>query len=237
MQPVVIVFDLFGTLLDIASLRTAAAEFTDDPAAFVATWREKQLGYAFAATLMKRYRNFDELTERALRFAAARHAVTLGERNVATLAAAWRTVDAYEDARPALEDLRRLGLRCAILTNGTPETSRAALEHASLAEFIDVTLSVDSVREFKPSPRVYALATNHYAVPPDNILFVTANGWDATGAAEFGLRVAWCNRTGAPAETFGTAPALIVSHLRRLVTELEPAPALNERNASRSEPG
>ena len=225
MQPVVIVFDLFGTLLDIASLRTAAAGFTSDPAALVATWREKQLGYAYAATLMERYANFDELTERALRFAAARHAVTLGERDVAALAAAWRTVAPYEDARPALEALRRIGSRCAILTNGTPETSRAALAHAGLTDYIDVTLSVDAVREFKPSPRVYALVTDHYRVVPNDVLFVTANGWDATGAAEFGLRVAWCNRAGAPAETFGAAPALVVPDLRRLVTELEPASA------------
>ena len=236
MQPVAIVFDLFGTLLDIASLRTAAAAFTGDPAALVATWREKQLGYAFAATLMERYQDFDALTERALRFAAARHAVTLGERDIAELTAAWRTVEPYEDARPALEELRRLGLRCAILTNGTPETSRAALEHAGLADYIDVTLSVDAAREFKPSPRVYALVTDHYGVPPSDILFVTANGWDATGAAEFGLRVAWCNRTGAPAETFGAAPARVVPDLRRLVAELDRAAALNELNVSRSEP-
>ena len=40
--------------------------------AFVATWREKQLAYAFAATIMDRWENFDALTERALRYAAAR---------------------------------------------------------------------------------------------------------------------------------------------------------------------
>ena len=237
MQPAAIVFDLFGTLLDIASLRTAAAAFTSDPATFVATWREKQLGYAYAATLMERYQNFDELTERALRFATARHAVRLDEREFAALAAAWRTVSPYEDARPALERLRGLRLRCAILTNGTPETSRAALEHAGLAPFIDVTLSVDSVAEFKPSPRVYALATDHYGVAPDEVLFVTANGWDATGAAEFGLRVAWCNRSGAPAETFGAAPALIVPDLQRLVADIEAGMQLHEVNGGRSEAG
>jgi 2-haloacid dehalogenase len=237
MKPAAVVFDLFGTLLDIASLRTAAAAFTGDPTALVATWREKQLGYAFAATLMERYQNFDELTERALRFAAARHAVTLRERDVAELANAWRSVAPYEDARPALAALRRLGLRCGILTNGTPETSRAALEHAGLAEGIDVLLSVESVAEYKPSPRVYALVTDHYGLPAERFVFVTANGWDATGAAEFGLRVVWCNRTAAPAETFGAAAASTVPDLRVLVAELEREVSLHEVNGGRSESG
>jgi 2-haloacid dehalogenase len=237
MKPVAVVFDLFGTLLDIGSLRSAAAAFTDDPAALVATWREKQLGYAFASTLMERYRNFDELTERALRFAAARHAVPLQERDVAALAAAWRAVEPYEDARPALAELRRLGLRCGILTNGTPETSRAALEHAGLADAIDVLLSVESVAEYKPSPRVYALVTDHYGASADRFVFVTANGWDATGAAEFGLRVVWCNRTGAPAETFGAAVTATVRDLRGLVGELAREMPLHEVNSGRSESG
>jgi len=44
----------FGTLLDVASLQVAAERYTIDAAAFVATWREKQLAYAFAATIMNR---------------------------------------------------------------------------------------------------------------------------------------------------------------------------------------
>ncbi len=187
MQPAAIVFDLFGTLLDITSLRVAASPLVPDPAAFVAVWREKQLAYAFTASLMDRYENFDGLTERALRFALARQAVTLRERGVNTLVAAWRNLQPYEDARLALEDVRRLGLRCAILTNGTVETASAALSNSGLAGSIDVVLSVEVVATYKPSRRVYALATDHYGVSPERLTFVTANGWDATGAAEFGL--------------------------------------------------
>jgi 2-haloacid dehalogenase len=133
--------------------------------------------------------------------------------------------------------LRRLGLRCGILTNGTPETSRAALEHAGLADAIDVLLSVESVAEYKPSPRVYALVTDHYGASADRFVFVTANGWDATGAAEFGLRVVWCNRTGAPAETFGAAVTATVRDLRGLVGELAREMPLHEVNSGRSESG
>ena len=216
MRPVAIVFDLFGTLLDIASLRAAAARYTPDAASFVATWREKQLAYAFAATIMDRYENFDALTRRALRYAIARHGVTIERHEVETLSAQWRCAQPFDDAAPALTKLREDGLRCAVLTNGTPATARAALISGGLSDSIEVTLSVDSAAAYKPAARVYALATAHYATTPDRLVFVTANGWDATGAADYGLCVIWCNRGGAPAETFGAPPARTIETLREL---------------------
>ncbi len=210
-----IVFDLFGTLADIASLQAAAAAYTEAPAAFVATWREKQLGYAFAATMMNRYADFDALTLRALRYAAARHGLAAGGA-WEELAAQWCRVAPFADAKPALMALRAAGVPLAVLTNGTAVTARAALAAADLLGLLDEIISVDEVRAYKPDPRVYALATARFAAAPDEIVFVTANGWDATGAAEFGLTVAWCNRAQAPAETFGAPPAYRVASLDEL---------------------
>jgi 2-haloacid dehalogenase len=214
MEPAAVVFDLFGTLLEIASLETAAAAHTAEPAAFVTTWREKQLAYAFAATIMERYEDFDALTLRALRYAAAKHHLDTG--NWETLAGAWRAVRPYDDAADALGRLRAAGRRCAVLTNGTLATAHAALASAGLATSIDTVLSVDAVRAYKPDARVYASAAAHFAVPPGALVFVTSNGWDATGAAEFGLRVVWCNRAEAPPETFGVAPARTIVNLAAL---------------------
>ena len=176
MQPVAIVFDLFGTLLDIASLRASAARHAVDPAAFVASWREKQLGYAFAATIMNAYEDFDALTLRALRYAVARHGVNIAAPELELLAAQWRSAQPFPDAQPALAELRRRGLRCAVLTNGTPATAAAAVASAGLSDSIEAILSVDSAAAYKPDARVYALATAHYATAPERLVFVTANG-------------------------------------------------------------
>lgn len=216
METAALVFDLFGTLLDIASLREAAASVAPDPAAFVATWREKQIAYAFASAIMDRHEDFDAVTGHALRFAAAKHGVDLDANAAARLIAAWEDVTPYADAVPALEALNARGLRCAVLTNGTPATAAAAIRNAGIGALLDVTLSVESAGVFKPDRAVYALATSHYGVPAERLVFVTSNGWDATGAAAFGLRVAWCNRLGAPAETFGPPPEWTVRDLHAL---------------------
>jgi 2-haloacid dehalogenase len=216
MQPAAVVFDLFGTLLDIASLATAAAPLAPDPAAFVATWREKQIAYAFASAAMGIHEDFDALTAAGARFAANKHGIALDAAAERGLVEAWRNVTAYPDAVPALRALHTAGIRCAVLTNGTPATAAAAIRNAGIETLLDVTLSVESAGVFKPDRRVYALVTTHYHVAAGQLLFVTSNGWDATGAAAVGLQVAWCNRTGAPAEQFGPPPTWTIRDLHSI---------------------
>ena len=211
-----VVFDLFGTLLDVGSLRDSVAPYASDPVAFVATWREKQLAYAFASAIVGAHESFDTMTGYGLRYAAAKHGVTLDDAAAQTLIAAWETMQPYVDALPALRALRAAGVACGILTNGTPATSARAIAAAGMSELLDEALSVESVRVFKPDPRVYALATERYAAEPAEVVFVTSNGWDATGAAAFGLSVAWCNRLKAPHETFGAMPKWTIASLAEL---------------------
>ena len=135
----------------------------------------------------------------------------------ARLGEAWRHVAPHPDAAPALRALGERGVPRVVLTNGTPATAAAALANAGLAGLIDRTFSVESAGVFKPDRRVYSLVTEHYRVAPERLVFVTSNGWDATGAATFGMRVAWCNRSGAPAETFGPPPAWTIGTLDEVV--------------------
>jgi 2-haloacid dehalogenase len=53
-------------------------------------------------------------------------------------------------------------------------------------------------------------------VAPGEVTFVSANGWDAHGASAFGLRVAWCNRTGQPAERLPGRPDAVIRSLSDL---------------------
>jgi 2-haloacid dehalogenase len=128
----------------------------------------------------------------------------------------YERLDAYPDARPALEALRGRGLRLAILSNGAPAMLAAAAESAGLAPLLDAVLSVEEVGVYKPSPAVYRLATDRLRLAAPELLFVSANGWDACGARAAGLRVAWCNRAGQPAERIPEPPDVVVRSLAEL---------------------
>jgi 2-haloacid dehalogenase len=212
--PQALVFDLYGTLLDPGSVEAACAEVTGDPAALAALWRRTQLEYTWLRSLMARYEDFEALTGHALDHAAAALGVDLDPAARAHVADAWLALTPYPEVGAALE--RMAGLRLAVLSNGSPAMLEGALRAARLRERFSVVLSADEVRAYKPSPAVYALAERRLGLPRGAILFVSANGWDATGAAAFGLPTAWVNRAGRPPEALGAGPDLVVRDLGEL---------------------
>jgi 2-haloacid dehalogenase len=198
--PVAVVFDAYGTLLDVhAAVARHAARLGPGAPAVSALWRARQLEYSWILSQAGEYQDFASLTAQALDVALATHHLhdTVLRDD---LLAAYRRLDAFADAAPALAMLRGRGLRTAILSNGAPSMLAEAVAAAGLAPLLDAVLSVDSLRVYKPDPRVYALATARFGCAPAQIAFVSGNAWDAYGAARFGLRVYWLNRTPQPLE-------------------------------------
>jgi 2-haloacid dehalogenase len=199
----IFVFDAYGTLFDvhaaIARHRDAAGPDADRLSEI---WRAKQLEYSWTLTLAGRYLDFWTLTERALDFALARVA-SVDARLKDLLLDAYRTLDAYPDARSALHTLKGRGRRTAILSNGSPAMLATAVNAAQLETMLDAVISVDAVRMYKPRPEVYQLVCKHFDVAAPEIVFVSSNRWDVMGAAGFGFRPVWVNRTGLPDEYDG----------------------------------
>lgn len=213
-----VVFDLFGTLLDIASVRSIASTLLGEAKAaeLVPRWRDKQIAYSFAATLMGKYLDFDAVTALALDYSLAAIGARLDEAGRQTLCSGWLDLTPYDDATLALEALRSRGIRAAVLTNGTLATAKRALGNGGLDSLVTDVWSVDEIRRYKPAREIYGLAAERIGLPPRRIGFVSSNGWDATGAAAFGFTVVWCNRAHAPLETMPPPPAHVVDSLEKL---------------------
>ncbi|HEY4441538.1 MAG TPA: haloacid dehalogenase type II [Candidatus Elarobacter sp.] len=212
-----VVFDLYGTLLALDGMERPIAEAgVADPSGFVREWRRKQIEYALLSTTANAYRPFDELTALALAHTCALRGVVLTDAQRTRFMDVFRVMPAYPDVEAALRALAARGVARAVLTNGTPSSSGAALEHAGVRALLDDVLSVDAVRRFKPDPQVYALATARFACAPRDIVFVSSNAWDAWGAATFGFRVAWCNRAGTVGEALTPRPEVTLAGLHEL---------------------
>jgi 2-haloacid dehalogenase len=197
----VAVFDAYGTLFDVhAAVGRHAARLGERAAAVSALWRAKQLEYSWILSQTGAYEDFWALTGRALDHALAAHGIADAEELREGLLSAYRRLDAWPDAAPALGALRAAGIGTAILSNGQPGMLADAVEAAGLGALLDAVLSVDPLRRYKPHPSVYALATELFRCQPHEIAFVSGNAWDAYGAARFGFRVHWLNRGGQPAE-------------------------------------
>ena len=210
------VFDAYGTLFDvhaaIARHRDAAGPEADR---FSEIWRTKQLEYAWMLSAAGRYVDFWTLTERALDHAFAR-CPTVDRALRARLLDAYFKLDAFPDARQALDGLRAKGVKTAILSNGSPRMLEAAVTAAGIGADLDAVLSVDAIRIYKPQPAVYAMVTERFGVAPADVTFVSSNRWDVMGATAFGFRTAWINRGRMPDEYADLAPVRVLAGLEAL---------------------
>lgn len=217
----IFVFDAYGTLFDV---HTAVARI--GPALgmegdiFSALWRAKQLEYTWIRTLAGRYRDFWAVTEDALDYCFERFR-SADRRTRADLLDAYRTLDAFPEARSELEGLRLRGCRTAILSNGTDDMLRRAAESAGLSDCFDAILSVDRLRRYKTVPETYRLVIDRFGVDAEDVSFQSSNGWDIAGASAFGFRTVWINRAGLPGEYADLSPHLTLPSLAGLASLMD----------------
>jgi len=204
-----IVFDMYGTVVDIGAVAAACNEVARDPVAFNTLWRAKQLEYTFLRSLMGRYRDFWKVTEEALDFTIQRFAIHVTSEQRRRLMDAWLHPTPYPDVAAALPRLKEKYL-LAILSNGTAKMLLAGLDQTELKQYFRRIMSADSVQLYKPSPKVYQLVLKHMPLKKGEILFVSSNSFDVAGAKNFGFKVCWISRTGIPLDPLGPKPDLVV---------------------------
>jgi len=222
-----IVFDAYGTLFDVSA---AARALADAPgrAAFAARWqqvaddwRAKQLEYSWLRAVTGAYRDFWLVTQDGLDWALDRAGLRDAQLRAELLGLYWR-LDAYPEVPKVLARLKAAGLTCAILSNGAPRMLDAAVDSAGIGAHIDALLSVDEVGTFKPDRRVYDLVGARLGCAPEEVLFVSSNGWDVCAAAAYGFRTLWVNRAGLPLDRLPAAPDHVGADLHAVPEGLGP---------------
>ncbi len=210
------VFDAYGTLFDVnAAAAHCAGELGDAWQPLAETWRARQLQYTWLRSLQSDYVDFWQVTGDALDFAMASLSIdnpALRQR----LMDLYLALDAYPEVGEVLRALQAGGMRTAILSNGSPEILARAVDHAGIGGDLDAVLSVDELKIYKTSPRVYQLAADRLDLAPAEICFQSSNAWDAHAASAFGFRVAWINRFGQARERLPGAPDVELADLRAL---------------------
>jgi 2-haloacid dehalogenase len=211
-------FDAYGTLFDVFSVTALCDElFPGNGDALAQRWRAKQLQYSLLRSLMGRHRDFWLVTEDALEYAARSLGLDLTDARRTRLMDAYLTLEAFPDVRPGLGALRARGVRLAILSNGEPRMLEAAARSAGIDTLLDTIISVEEVKIFKVSPRVYNLGTERLGVDRAALGFVSSNAWDIAGAASAGLTTFWIQRSAAePPDELGFAADRVVAAITDL---------------------
>ena len=211
-----VVFDAYGTLLDVdAAAREAASEpgmeaLKENWLPIAKGWRERQLRYSWLCSMMGQYDDFWELTTRALDATLKEYALASDDKVRARLLSLYSELSAYEEVPEVLANLKAAGHKLAVLSNASPSMLVKAVEAAGISEWFDELLSVDVLRCYKPTPVVYQLVTERFDCKPSDVTFFSSNNWDVSGAGAFGFRTIWVNRAGAAWDKLPNSPDKIV---------------------------
>lgn len=217
------VFDAYGTLFDVtdAARRFAARPgqevFATKSTEIATIWRAKQLEYSWLRAVAGTYVDFWQVTQDGLDYALEASDLADPILREELLALYWE-LGAYPEVPAMLTALKDAGLSTAILSNGAPEMLDAAVRSAGIAPMLDAVLSVDSVGIFKPHPSVYDLVGKRFDTTPDQVLFVSSNGWDAAHSAAYGFHTVWVNRAGFPIDRLPVQPHVTISDLTTIPT-------------------
>ena len=187
-------------------------------------WRQKQLEYTWLRSMMRRYTPFEAATADALDYCCDRLDLKLDTVVREALCDAYLRLSPHPETAVVLRRLSERNVPLAILSNGSTRSIASVLASSGLSRFFAHVLSVDEVRVFKPDPRVYELGERALVAPRSEVLFVSSNAWDATGAAWFGYRTVWVNRAQHPFEVMGRTPTHVVRSLDELICIVDGAP-------------
>ncbi|CUH54081.1 haloacid dehalogenase type II [Shimia marina] len=213
------IFDAYGTLFDVAAAaRQAASEpgreaFGQHWQKVANDWRLKQLQYTWLRAVANAHTDFWEVTQNGLDWALEAAGLHEDAELRARLLALYWELAAYPEVPAMLAQLKASGMNTAILSNGSPDMLKGAVESAEVQALLDDVLSVEDVQIFKPAAQVYDLVGQRFNCAKDEVLFVSSNGWDAACATGYGFTTAWVNRAGEPVDRMPWTPTHILSDL------------------------
>ena len=210
------VFDAYGTLFDVNS---AAAKCKKKLGSrwenFANAWRTTQLEYTWLRSLMKKHKNFWEITEDSLDHAMETFKIKKAMRN--ELLNLYKKLNPYPEVKECLEGLKSKKIKIAILSNGTPDLLKELVESNGIQNYFDDIMSIETVGIYKPDSRVYEMPIKKYDCKPENICFMSSNTWDVSGGGVFGYNAIWVNRFNKVFDKLSYKPQFVINDLNQLL--------------------
>ena len=189
----VIIFDAYGTLFDVNSAAEKCKEKIGDKwESFANYWRTTQLEYTWLRSLMKRHKDFWQVTEDSLDKSLLAFKIDPNMRS--ELLNLYKILNTFPEVKEVLKNLKEKKYKISILSNGTPDLLDGLVKSNNLEKMFDDIFSVEEVGIYKPDAKVYDMPIKKYGVAKNEVAFLSANTWDISGAGNFGFNSIWVNR-------------------------------------------
>ena len=188
-----IIFDAYGTLFDVNSAAEKCKDKIGDKwEGFANFWRTTQLEYTWLRSLMKRHKDFWQITEDSLDKSMKTYKIDPTMKN--ELLNLYKSLSPYEEVDEVLIKLKEKNFKLAILSNGTPSLLNELVKSNKLENVFDDLFSIEQVGIYKPDSKVYDMPIKKYQIQKNEVYFLSANTWDVSGGGNYGYNSIWVNR-------------------------------------------
>ena len=211
-----VIFDAYGTLFDVNSAAEKCKDKIGDKwEEFANFWRTTQLEYTWLRSLMKRHKDFWQITEDSLEKSMKVFSIDISMKN--DLLNLYKVLSPYPEVKNVLENLKKKKYKLAILSNGTPALLNELVQSNHLKDLFDDLFSVEYVKVYKPDSKVYDLPLKKYKIKPSKVTFLSANTWDVSGAGNYGYNSVLVNRNNAIFDNLDFKPKNEINNLTQLL--------------------
>jgi len=211
-----IIFDAYGTLFDVNSAAEKCRDRIGDKwESFANFWRTTQLEYTWLRSLMKRHKDFWQITEESLDKSIRTYKIDPLMKN--DLLDLYKALSPYEEVQEVLKKLKEKNFKLAILSNGTPSLLDGLVKSNNFENLFDDLFSIEQVGIYKPDSKVYDMPIKKYQIQKNDVVFLSANTWDVSGGGNYGYNSIWVNRNNNIFDNLDFVPKYQIKTLRDLL--------------------
>ena len=211
-----IIFDAYGTLFDVNSAAEKCKDKIGDKwEAFANYWRTTQLEYTWLRSLMKRHKDFWQITEDSLDKSMSVFKIDNSMRD--ELLNLYKILSPFEEVPEVLKSLKEKNFKLAILSNVTPSLLNELVQSNNLNYLFDDIFSIEEVGVFKPDSKVYDMPVKKYKIEKNEVAFLSANTWDVSGGGNYGYNSIWVNRNNNIFDKLDYIPKNKITNLNELI--------------------
>ncbi len=215
-------FDLFDTILDTSSTKELLRNIVGEHAErFSSLWKNKRREYLTRKALMNIPADFEECSKQALDYCCIAFDIYLSGREKKGLLKKSYALSAYGDVKEMLKDAKSVGHQIYAFSDGSQSFITELLQHADLISKFDGIVGTQETNSVKPSPIVYEHFIKSTNSDKTSTWLISGNAYDVIGAASYGLKTIWVQRTSANVyDPWGIETTGVIGSLHSLLDEL-----------------
>jgi 2-haloacid dehalogenase len=183
-------------------------------------WFGMLLQYSLVDNCTGAYHDFVSVANSTLDMTAKALKTDVDEKEKKAALATIKELPAYPDVPKGLQLLKENGFRLTTLTNSPSATLTAQLQYAKLSEYFEATLSIDTIKKYKPALETYTWATKQLSVNVTGAMLIAAHSWDIAGALQAGMQAAFIEREGQSLYPLSPKPAFTGKDLVEIANKI-----------------